>query len=52
MDDKENYTELDETLSEIAELLESIRLRVPEINDNFSDLETKSEKGSDVEYKL
>ena len=44
MDDKENYTELDDTLSEIAELLESIRLRVPDINHNFSDLETK---GSD-----
>jgi hypothetical protein len=49
MEDKD---ELDETLIEIAELLESIRLRVPEIEHTFSDLETKSEKESDVEYKL
>jgi hypothetical protein len=42
MDDKEeNYIELDETLIEIAELLDSIRLRVPEIDHTFSDLETK-----------
>ena len=41
MDDKENYTELDETLVEIAELLESIRLRVPRINYDFDSLETK-----------
>lgn len=41
MEDKD---ELDETLIEIAELLESIRLRVPEIDHTFSDLETK---GSD-----
>ena len=37
-------------LEEIKELLESIRLRVPKITHNFSDLEAKSEKESDVEY--
>ena len=74
MEDKENYTELDETLVEISELLESISLilscinskncrmsllpsssmllRVPEINHDFSSLDTETERESDVEYKL
>jgi len=44
MEDTEERDNIDETLYEISELLESIRLRVPDINHNFSDLEAK---GSD-----
>ena len=40
----ENYNELDETLVEIAELLESIRIRVPRINYDFDSLETETEE--------
>ena len=45
MEDKD---ELDETLCEISELLESMLLRLPDMNYDFSDLETKgSEDGRD-----
>ena len=46
MEDTEERDDIDETLCEISELLESMLLRLPEINHDFS-LETKGSDETD-----